>query len=639
MQTFGDSRCFSFLYNEKQLDECNYRSELNGEATVYDFESGLNVTNIVKKIDEFDAYESLLWFENIGDSDSGIISEINDCDMVFSFEIDKTKRKPWGYIPDKDDLCVISMNGMVEPERYWENAAECATEFTFNYDYLCKLPDFKKSFECRGGRSSDRFMPFFDITVNNAGYILAIGWSGDWKAEFTECDEGVRVKTGLKETKFYLKSGEKIRTSSLLVMKYTDKEDKYNKFRKLIKAYYSHTSCTKAEKEGIMAFQFFGTTTSEVMKQRINEVSKRGITFEEVWIDAGWYGKCQPNSLVDWDENVGEWDVQFLTHPEGLRDVSKTAKESGMKLMLWLEPERARKGMEIVNSHPDWYLSLPEDANCILNYGNEEAWSYVYNIISNYVEELDLGCYRQDFNVELTEFFKQNDEANRRGITEIKHIMGMYDLWDRLLTEHPGLLIDNCASGGRRFDIETLKRSIAFFRSDYICNYTADPEVIQVENNASRYLPYIGACNKVKDKYCLRSSYASSFGFMAWSREYMQMSEEDFAILKSVCDEYIRIRKYFSKDFYNHGAEVYDTSSWTIWQYNDEDTKSGIVVAFRRSESPFDNVTIELKGLKENCEYIFTDVENEKSFKGSDKLKITLSEKRTSVIYEYKIES
>ena len=118
----------------------------------------------------------------------------------------------------------------------------------------------------------------------------------------------------------------------------------------------------------------------------------------------------------------------------------------------------------------------------------------------------------------------------------------------------------------------------------------------------------------------------------------MQMSEEDFAILKSVCDEYIRIRKYFSKDFYNLGAEVYDTSSWTIWQYNDEDTKSGIVVAFRRSESPFDNVTIELKGLKKNVEYTYTDIDSDKSFKGSDKLKITLSEKRTSVIYEYKLE-
>ena len=118
----------------------------------------------------------------------------------------------------------------------------------------------------------------------------------------------------------------------------------------------------------------------------------------------------------------------------------------------------------------------------------------------------------------------------------------------------------------------------------------------------------------------------------------MQMSEDDFITLKSVCDEYRRIRQYFSKDFYNHGAEVYDTSSWTIWQYNDEDTKSGIVMAFRRSESPFDNVTIELKGLKKNVEYTYTDIDSDKSFKGSDKLKITLPEKRTSVIYEYKIE-
>lgn len=619
----------------------NYAGKIYTEG---DFQTGKLKTDkqlsvSVEKVEysEFDAYESLLWFENTGDSDSAVLSDINDCDMVFPFEIDKTKRKPWGYIPDKNDLCVISMNGMVEAERYWENAAECATEFTFNYDYLCKLPDGKKSFENRGGRSSDRFMPFFDITVKDAGYMIAIGWTGDWKAEFTECDEGVRVKTGLKETNFYLKPGEKIRTSSVLVMRYTDKEDKYNKFRKLIKAYYSHTSCTKAEKEGIMAFEFFGSTTSEVMKQRINEMSKRGIAFDEIWIDAGWYGKCQPNSLEDWDANVGEWNMHTETHPEGLKDVSEVAKEAGMKLMLWLEPERARKGMEIVNAHPDWYLSLPEDTNCILNYGNEEAWSYVYNLISNYIKELDLGCYRQDFNVELTEFFKQNDEPDRRGITEIKHIMGMYDLWDKLLQKYHGLLIDNCASGGRRFDIETLKRSIAFFRSDYFCNYTADPEVIQVENNVSKYLPYGGACNKVMDKYCLRSSYASSFGYMGWSREYMKMSEDDFVTLKSVCDEYIRIRKYFSKDFYNHGAEVYDTSSWTIWQYNDEATQSGIVMAFRRIESPFDNVTIELKGLKDNQMYNYFNFDTKESFVDGNKINIKLTEKKSSVIIEYSL--
>ena len=39
----------------------------------------------------------------------------------------------------------------------------------------------------------------------------------------------------------------------------------------------------------------------------------------------------------------------------------------------------------------------------------------------------------------------------RTGITEIKHIMGLYRFWDELRSRHPGLVIDNCSSGGRRF--------------------------------------------------------------------------------------------------------------------------------------------------------------------------------------------
>ena len=166
MQFLENERPFAFLYDNKSLSECGFSREVKGDTTIYAFEDGFKVTNIVKKIDEFEAKEWVNWFENTGDSDSRVISDIKDCDVVFPFEIDKAKRKPWGYIPDKNDLCVISMNGMVEAERYWENDAICTSEFMFNYDYLCKLPDGKKSFENRGGRSSDRFMPIFDITVN-----------------------------------------------------------------------------------------------------------------------------------------------------------------------------------------------------------------------------------------------------------------------------------------------------------------------------------------------------------------------------------------------------------------------------------------------------------------------------------------
>jgi len=39
--------------------------------------------------------------------------------------------------------------------------------------------------------------------------------------------------------------------------------------------------------------------------------------------------------------------------------------------------------------------------------------------------------------------------------------------WDELRRRHPGMLIDNCASGGRRLDVESLRRSVPLWRSDY----------------------------------------------------------------------------------------------------------------------------------------------------------------------------
>lgn len=44
---------------------------------------------------------------------------------------------------------------------------------------------------------------------------------------------------------------------------------------------------------------------------------------------------------------------------------------------------------------------------------------------------------------------------------------GLYAFWDALLARHPGLIIDNCASGGRRIDLETVSRSIPLWRTDY----------------------------------------------------------------------------------------------------------------------------------------------------------------------------
>lgn len=625
---------FSFNYGEK---EYTFAVE-NGK--VYELEKGITITAVAKEYKEYDALEWVLYFENTSDSDSQVISNIFDCDTMFPLIYPKQPK--CGYKPIEGDACVITMNGMIDGSKYWENDKLSATEYNFCYEYLDKAPYRKKYFSNIGGRSSEGMMPFFDITANGEGFITAIGWTGDWKTEFFRASDGIRMKSGLKETNFYLKSGEKIRTSSTLVMCYTKSEDKYNKFRKLIKNQFSHKSNTKASREGIMACEFWGGLKSEEIIKRINEFKHYDIKFEDAWIDAGWYGqceKCDDTFSGDWGAHTGEWNVNEKAHPNKLKDVRDAAKNAGMNLMLWVEPERAIEGTIITKEHPDWFLKIPKSNNMILDYGNEDALEYVFELLSHYVSDLELSCYRQDFNTDLTNYFKASDEENRRGITEIKHITGMYNLWDRLLEKYPHLLIDNCSSGGNRIDIETLKRSIPFFRSDYQCNFNANPEVLQVHNsNISCYLPYNGCTSKTKsDTYVIRSSYSSSWGGAFYNAIFQSMDEEDFKWAKQITDEYRKIRKYFSMDFYNHGSSVYDNTAWSIWQYHDNETQSGIVMAFRRENSLFDSIDIKLKSTHDNCEYMFENFDTNSTFVGTNRLKIHLGDKRSCTIFEYKI--
>lgn len=625
---------FSLHYNGKPFDASCLKDG------IYAFENGITVTLAKTEYAAYDAVEWVLWFENSSSTDSGIFSDILDCDTCLSLSFPPIPAS--GFMPTAGDARVISMTGCIPGELYIENDEISAKEFGFRNEYLDKAAGKTKSFSNKDGRSSDGMMPFFDVTASGDGYIAAIGWSGDWKASFTKQEKGIQIKTGLKETRFYLKPGEKIRTSSILLMHYKQSEDKHNKFRRLIKNHFSHKSCTNAERESLMGFELWGGITSEEMKKRIRELKKHDIRFEDIWIDAGWYGNCQKCDETfsgDWSEHTGEWTTNPRVHPGGLLDVAETANNANMSLMLWLEAERAIDGTRITLEHPDWFLSIPNNKSKILNFGNKEAAAYILDLVSDYVERLGMSCYRQDSNAGLTEYFRLQDEENRRGMTEIKHIMGLYHFWDTLVERFPHLLIDNCASGGRRIDIEALKRTVLFFRSDYQCNFNANPEVLQAHNaGICCYLPYNGCTTKTKsDTYSVRSSYASSWGGAFYNAIFQTMDEGDFAWAKAVTDEYRSIRRYFSMDFYNHGSAVLDDTAWAIWQYHDPDTQSGMVMAFRRSASPFESVTIALKGFAAGKQYCFTNLDHKTSYIAKNEITLTLHEKRSCMILTYDI--
>ena len=81
--------------------------------------------------------------------------------------------------------------------------------------------------------------------------------------------------------------------------------------------------------------------------------------------------------------------------------------------------------------------------------------------------------------------------------------MGLYQFWDDLLKKHPDLLIDNCASGGRRIDFETLRRSVVLTRSDVIFRSPTSSQCIGF--GLSHWIPYHGMGSVTVEPYQFRS--------------------------------------------------------------------------------------------------------------------------------------
>ncbi len=110
----------------------------------------------------------------------------------------------------------------------------------------------------------------------------------------------------------------------------------------------------------------------------------------------------------------------------------------------------------------------PEEAGPrLLNLADRRAWEWLVEHVDGLIRSEGIDLYRQDFNIDPLPFWRAADAADRQGITENHYVVGFLRFWDELLRRHPDMLIDSCASGGRRNDLETLRRAVPLWRSDY----------------------------------------------------------------------------------------------------------------------------------------------------------------------------
>lgn len=653
MQLLKSSKRFSFKIGGKDAWETPHRTEVTEQdgvlTSVYYFENGLKVTNVAKKHAGYPAYEWVNYFENTANTPSELISELWDCDwnLPIAHEDDP---KPTAYLPDKKTATKIyaPAGSTWDALEFYCQVDKCAGN---RFPHHIR-PGETKCYATSGGRSSEACAPFFHVHKNGEGYLFAIGWSGQWNCCISRANDTITFRSKIEDTHFRMMPGETFRTSSLIMIPYHgDMIDAQNIWRRFVKEKLSPLGKDGRPSEAPIDLMLWGGLPSESILKRLSLIDRHAIPLDCVWMDAGWYGAETAPSLDefegDWGSHTGDWTVSPKIHPHGLRDVAQAVHRSGKKFLLWFEPERVIRTTPIVSEHPEYFLSLdnPDEQNLLLNLGNQAARQYCYNTLAAKIEELELDWLRIDFNFSPLPYWRKADTNETRGLSEIRYINGFYQLWDDILARFPHLMIDDCASGGRRIDAETIRRSVPLWRSDYQCPANSDDTAVQCHTQAfNAWLPYSGtAAWRHLDLYNMRSSYAAGFGtrLMYSAKDSLEEAEEQLETLKKYILEAQKVRPYFSADFYPLTDISDHTDVWCANQFHRPAEGDGMLQVFRREDAPYETARFYLRGLKPEADYAFTDADGGNfTLRGNVMMKngllLNLPEKRTAKLYFYK---
>lgn len=566
-------------------------------------DNSLQVRCVAVVYDDFPTVEWTVYWKNIGNTPTPLLADLQGLDVIFTRE---TATEFLLHYADGD---------LTAPASYQPHAVSLE-------------PKSEQRFAPPSGRPTFGAYPFYNVEFDDGGVIAVIGWPGQWAAGFTrDAATALRVTGGQELTSLTLQPGEEVR-APLIVLQFWqgDYTRAQNLWRRWMLAHNTPRFAGQEPRPLLSSLMIVGPDQTEQNQiDFIDTWRKNGISLDYWWVDAGWY-PCGDH----WTQ-VGTWEPDETRYPHGMQAVAAKAHAEEMGLILWFEPERVSAGSWLGETHPEWCLRVG-DGDQLLNLGHPDARAWVTDLIDDYLTNRGLDLYRQDFNIDPLAFWRANDTPDRQGMTENRYVQGYLAFWDALHQRHPNLIIDTCSSGGRRNDLETLRRSVILLRSDYQTPQGRffspdDPTPLQVGNQGQTYglstwVPYAGGIAYIEDDYDRRSHLSPAFGLMpremceatmqhfcGQPRIYELLGEIDWGAFRRAVAEWRQVADAFLGDYYPLTEYSLEGTCWMASQFHRPETGSGLIQAFRRHEAADASLPCRLRGLDPDALYELTDLD------------------------------
>lgn len=620
--TYGGRNSADFLssWNRTHTEKSSEDGRQRHDIVFADPQTGLEVTCELTVYTAAMAAEWVLYFENTGAMDTPILENIQALDLSL--------KTPVGEPPSLHTLLGSS-----------------ASERDFLPVTYTVPPGAEQVLFPAAGLSSKGVpagqpggqMPFFNFAWEGGGLAGAIGWSGQWEMAVTrgakarsplegqrphgpeqerelrafvmaergrQPDLHYRLAAGQQTAHFTLHPSERNRSPRILLVPWEGAAsiDGNNRLRRVLLEHYlvrrnGAVLVPPLSATAIQHGQDFTSTNAQNQLAAMEKMASIGV--EAYWHDTAWFSGGFP-------DGIGNWTPDPERFPEGLKPLGDAAREHGMDFVLWFDVERVMPGTDTAREHPEWLLHT-EESDALFNLGDPDALDWLADRLSKCIEDWGVTILRQDMTILPLPYWQDNDAEDRRGIHEIRHVENLYALWDRLLSRHPGLVIDNCAGGGCRIDLETMRRSIPLWRSDTQIFGRSNAAWNQAQTaGLNLFVPVHAAGLWSLDPYNARSTTTTGGATL------LDINSDAFPMdaARRARDEVELLRPYWLGDYYPLTEIGMDERQWCGWQFHRPDLGGGYCLLFRRAESPYPAMEVALRGIDVAARYDVRDIDS-----------------------------
>ena len=326
-------------------------------------------------------------------------------------------------------------------------------------------------------------------------------------------------------------------------------------------------------------------------------------------LDDGWFGtRCDDTS------GLGDWYANTDRLPNGISGLSKRIEDLGMKFGLWFELEMVNKDSELYRKHPEWIIQTPNRNTShgrnqyVLDFSNPEVVDYIYEMVDKILRESSISYIKWDMNRCITECYSAFLPCHRQGEVFHRYILGVYDLYERLIKNHPYILFESCASGGGRFDAGMMYYAPQCWTSD-----DSDAvERIKIQYGTSYAYPVssMGAHVSITPNHQLfrntpleTRGNVAYFGAFGYELDLTKLTEEEHEIVKKQVEFVKEYRELIQKGTFFRLQSPFENNI-SAWMIVSEDKKEAIVAYFKvLNDVNCPLRRMKLHGLDENLLY------------------------------------